>query len=88
MQGSHSWADVEESSSFPLGTIVARMNRWEKITPLGINLANGLLCGEKIILVILLGSNTLWEERCSVEMLVITPLGIERTLPRAIFRGF
>ena len=35
---------------------------------------NGLLCGEKITLAILLGNNTLWEERYFAEML-ITPLG-------------
>ena len=29
---------VEESSSFPLGMMIARMNRWEKMTPLGTKL--------------------------------------------------
>ena len=38
-------------------------------------MANGLLCGEKSTLAILLGSNTLWGERYSVEMLMITLLG-------------
>ena len=39
-------------------------------------MANRLLCGEKITLAILLGNNTLWEERYVVEMLMVTSLGI------------
>ena len=61
-------------------------------------MANGLLCGEKIILAILLGNNTLWGERYAVEMLMVTllriPLMLEvlidfaggkKTSPRTIF---
>ena len=50
----------------------------------GINLLERLLCGEKIILAILLGNNTLWEERRFAEMLMITPLGMKIS-PRTIF---
>ena len=39
-------------------------------------MANGILCEEKIILAILLGNKTLWEEKYSVEMLMVTSLGI------------
>ena len=62
-------------------------------------MANGLLCGEKSTLVILLGNNTLWGDRYAVEILMVTPLGIpfvmlevlidsagdKKTLPRTVF---
>ena len=61
-------------------------------------MANGLLCGEKVTLAILLGINTLWEERYFAGMLMITSLGIpvmlevlidfagdKKTSPRTIF---
>ena len=55
---------------------VARIPVGEDNSVGGMNLTNGLLCGEKIILAILLGNNTLWGERYAVEMLMVTPLGI------------
>ena len=62
-------------------------------------MANGLLCGEKITLAILLGNNTLWGERYSVEMfddnfagdtivmleVLIDSAGDKKTSPRTIF---
>ena len=39
-------------------------------------MANGLLYGEKIILAVLLGNNTLWGERYFARMLMVTLLGI------------
>ena len=62
-------------------------------------MANGLLCREKSTLVILLGSNTLWERGTFAGMLMVTSLGIpliylevlidfagdKKTLPRTIF---
>ena len=54
----------------------------------GMNLANGLLCGEKSTLTILLGSNTLWGERYFAEMLMVTLLGIRGLCWERSFRGF
>ena len=39
-------------------------------------MANRTLCGEKIILAILLGNNTLWGERYFAGMLMVASLGI------------
>ena len=39
-------------------------------------MANGLLCGEKLILAILLGNKTLWGEWYFAGMLMVTSLGI------------
>ena len=44
------------------------------MTPLGNKLGDYSVGG--ITLATLLGKNTLWEERYSVEMLMVTPLGI------------
>ena len=66
---------LENRFLLPLGMIVARIPVGEDNSVWGINLANGLLCGEKNTLAILLGSNTLWGERYFVELLIITCWG-------------
>ena len=62
-------------------------------------MANGLLCGEKIILAVLLGTSTLWGERYFAEMfddnfvgdtvdvleVLIDSAGDKKTSPRTIF---
>ena len=69
------------------------------MTPLGNKLGDGLLCGEKITLAILLGKNTLWEERYFAEMfddnsagdtidmleVLLDSAGDKKTSPRTTF---
>ena len=64
-------------------------------------MTNGLLCGEKSTLAILLGSNTLWGKRLLAEMWMVTSLGIplllevlidfagdKKTSPKTVFPWF